>query len=66
MWHIWESKEMCTGFSWESQKERDHLEDQGAYGRMGSEWILGRLAMGVYIGSGWFRIGIGGELLSIR
>jgi hypothetical protein len=28
---------------WESQKERDHLEDQG---RMGSEWMLGRLAEG--------------------
>jgi hypothetical protein len=22
------------------QKERDHLEDQGVDGRMGSEWIL--------------------------
>jgi hypothetical protein len=31
----------------ESQKERDHLEDQGVDGRMGSEWILGRLAEGV-------------------
>jgi hypothetical protein len=29
---------------WESQKERDHLKDQGVDGRMGSEWILGRLA----------------------
>jgi hypothetical protein len=27
-------------------KERDHLEDQGIGGRMGSEWILGRLAGG--------------------
>jgi hypothetical protein len=24
--------------------ERDHLEDQGVGGKMGSEWILGRLA----------------------
>jgi hypothetical protein len=23
---------MCTGFRWESQKERDHLEDQGVDG----------------------------------
>jgi hypothetical protein len=29
------------------QKERDHLEDQGVDGRMGSERILGRLAGGV-------------------
>jgi hypothetical protein len=28
-------------------KERDHLKDQGVDGRMGSEWILGRLAGGV-------------------
>jgi hypothetical protein len=31
-------------FWWESPKERDHWEDQG--GKMGSEWILGRLAWG--------------------
>jgi hypothetical protein len=34
----------CTRFWWESPKERDHLEDQGIGGRMGSERILGRLA----------------------
>jgi hypothetical protein len=37
---------MCTRFWWESQKERDHLEDQVVDERMGSEWILGRLAGG--------------------
>jgi hypothetical protein len=31
---------------WESPKERDHSEDQGVDERMGSEWILGRLAWG--------------------
>jgi hypothetical protein len=30
-----------------NQKERDHSEDQGVDRRMGSEWILGRLAGGV-------------------
>jgi hypothetical protein len=30
----------------ESPKERDHLKDQSIDGRMGSEWILGRLAEG--------------------
>jgi hypothetical protein len=63
MWHAWERRGMCTGFRWESQKERDHLEDQDVAGRMGSEWILGTLAGGVSIGSSWLRIGIGGGLL---
>jgi hypothetical protein len=30
-----------------NQNERDHSEDQGVDRRMGSEWILGRLAGGV-------------------
>jgi hypothetical protein len=29
--------EKCTGFWWESQKERDHLEDRGVDRRMGLE-----------------------------
>jgi hypothetical protein len=44
MWHTWERRENCTRFWWESLKGRDHLEDQGIGGKMGSEWILGRLA----------------------
>jgi hypothetical protein len=39
------------------------LEYQGVDGRMGSEWILGRLAGGVYFGFSWLRIGTGGGLL---
>jgi hypothetical protein len=31
-------------------------------GRMGSEWILGRLAGGVLSGSIWFRIGTCGGI----
>jgi hypothetical protein len=30
---------------WESPNERDHLEDRGIDGRMGSDCILGRLAV---------------------
>jgi hypothetical protein len=46
MWHAWEKEGTCTGFWWESPKGRDHLEDQGVDGRMGSEWILRRLVGG--------------------
>jgi hypothetical protein len=44
MRHAGERRENCAGFWWESQKERNNLEDQGIDGRMGSEWILRRLA----------------------
>jgi hypothetical protein len=43
MCHAWERGETCTGFWCESPRERDHLEDQGVDGRMGSKWTLGRL-----------------------
>jgi hypothetical protein len=58
-----EKKYRPTSFRWESPKERDHLEDQGVGGKMGSEWILGKLAWGVWIGFNWLRTGTGGGLL---
>jgi hypothetical protein len=45
MWHAWERSEKCTRFWRESSNEGDSLEDQGVDGRMGSECILGRLAV---------------------
>jgi hypothetical protein len=47
MWQARERGETCTGFWWESPMEKDHLEDQGVDGRMGSKWTLGRLVGGV-------------------
>jgi hypothetical protein len=44
MWRAWERRGMCRRFWWGVPKERDHWEDQGIGWRMGSEWILGRLA----------------------
>jgi hypothetical protein len=64
MWHAWERREKCTRVWWEIPKERDHLEDQGVGGKMGSDWILGRLAWGdVWLGFNWLRTGTGGRLL---
>jgi hypothetical protein len=45
MWHAWDRREKCTRFWWESPKGRDHSEDRVVDGRMGSELILGRLAV---------------------
>jgi hypothetical protein len=47
MWHAWKRGETCTGFWWESPKERDRLEDQGVDGRVGSTWTLGDWLGGV-------------------
>jgi hypothetical protein len=44
MWHAWERREKCTRFWWEIAKERDHSEDRSVDVKMGSEWILGRMA----------------------
>jgi hypothetical protein len=35
----------------ENLRERDHLKDQGVDERLGSEWILGRLAEGCGVDS---------------
>jgi hypothetical protein len=63
MWHAWKRREKCTRFWCESLKERDHLEDQGVGGKMGSEWILGRLVWGVWIRFDWLSTGTVGGLL---
>jgi hypothetical protein len=63
MWHVWEMGETCTGFWWESRKEKDRLKDQGVDGRMGSKWTLVRFVRGVWSGFTWLRIGTVGGLL---
>jgi hypothetical protein len=42
---------------------KNHWKDQGVGEKMGSEWILGRLAWGVWIGFDWVSTGTGGGLL---
>jgi hypothetical protein len=46
MWHAWERTEKCTLFWWKIARKRDHSEDRDVDGRMGSEWMLGRLTVG--------------------
>ena len=40
MWHVWETGEVYTGFRWGDLRERDHLEDLGAGGRILLKWIF--------------------------
>jgi hypothetical protein len=51
MWHTQERRDKYKRFWWKSPKERDHLEDKGVDGRIGSELILGRLAGGCELDS---------------
>jgi hypothetical protein len=55
MWHAWERNVRCRR---ESPNERDHSEDRGVDGRMGSEWILERLAGG----GGWIQLAQNGTV----
>jgi hypothetical protein len=52
----------------EKPKGKRPLEDQGVDGRMGLEWILGRLAGGggLLVVFDWLRMGTGGELFCMR
>jgi hypothetical protein len=47
---------------WESQKERNHWEEQDVGGWI-LEWILERWDGVMWTGLGWLRAGTGGELL---
>jgi hypothetical protein len=57
MWNPWARNENCIRFWWESPKERDHPDDRGVDGIMGSERILQRLAEGM--GGGVDSVGSG-------
>ena len=37
---MWETRELHTGFWWGNVRERDHLKDRGADGRIILEWIF--------------------------
>jgi hypothetical protein len=54
---------MHIGYWWESEKERDHWEDQDAGGWTILKWILERQDGMEWIGLIWLRIGTSGGLL---
>jgi hypothetical protein len=62
--HAWERTEQCTRFWRENPNERNHLEDQGIDGRMGSEYILGETGWGAWSGFKWLRLGTGGTAVN--
>jgi hypothetical protein len=66
MWHSWERVETCTGFWWESLRERNLSEDRGVDGRMGIKMDLRKIGWGMWSGFTWLRIGITGGLLLMR
>jgi hypothetical protein len=51
-------REKCERLFRESPKERDHWEDRGVNGRMGSKEILGRVAGRMWSEFTWLRKGI--------
>jgi hypothetical protein len=53
-------REMHVVYWWESQKERDHCDDQNVGGWTILKWILGRQNDMVWMRFIWFRIGTNG------
>jgi hypothetical protein len=63
MQHEWGRVGMHIGYWWESQKDRDHWEDQDVDVWTISKWILDRQNGMVGIGSIYLRTGTGGGLM---
>jgi hypothetical protein len=40
MWHVWETREVRTGFWWGDLREIDYLEDVGVDGTIILKWIF--------------------------
>jgi hypothetical protein len=63
MWHAWERGETCTGFWWESPREKRPLERPRRRWEDGIKIDLREIGWGAWIGFSWLRIGTVGGLL---
>ena len=66
MRYVWRKGEVCTRFWWGNMREGDSLEDPGVDGRIILRWIFRKCDVGVWTGSSWLRIRIGGGHLGMR
>ena len=55
--------EDCTGYWWGNLREKDHLGDTGAGGRIILRWIFRKWDVGVWTRSSWLMVGTGGGYL---
>jgi len=63
MQRVWGRGETYKVFWWGNLRERDHLGDPGADGRIILRWIFRKWDVGVWTGSSWLRLGtVGGNL----
>jgi hypothetical protein len=53
-------EETYTGFWWGNLAERCHLGDPEVDGRIILRWIFRKWGVGVWTGSGWLRMWLGG------
>jgi hypothetical protein len=61
MTHVWETGEVHRGIWLVDLRERDHLEDLGADGRIILTWIFKKWDRKAWAGMIWLRIGTGGR-----
>jgi hypothetical protein len=60
MWRVWGRGEVCTGFWWENQRERDHWGDPDIHGMIILRWNFRKWEGVMETRWSWLRVGTGG------